>query len=381
MKSLHYYKLLVFALSFPLMVEASGPAPFGDIPASLSIGTGQSVRRNAGGTAFESYTPSVGVPGGSNTQLQYNNSNAFGGISSLTYDGVIPLTLAMPDLQVTETVGFRVQNNTAATNTIQRQFSPAIELIGQVWNGAVSKSVGFRLTNEPNNGDTGRGVLWLQSSNDNLATWPDLFYIDTTGSTVTPQIVLSFTGTSDAPAIAFDSNSALGIYTDNGNIQATSNIGIPDENIFTWVSNDTGIARNDAGIVEINNGTPGTQAKIIANNIYQKITFVVDAGGVLTTGTKNPIKIGLPGTLASWTMMCKPSGSVTVDVLRSATGNGLPVTSIVGVGTKPAISSNVEANGLTTDWGSPSLAADDNLAISLSGISTATYVELTLYYQ
>jgi len=114
------------------------------------------------------------------------------------------------------------------------------------------------------------------------------------------------------------------------------------------------------------------------------ITFFVDgAGGVLSTGTKNPIKVPYGGTLQGWTMMCSPSGSVTADVLRAADGAGLPVTSIVGGGgTKPAVASNVEAKSTSfSGWTSTTITANDNLAFSLSGITNATYCVLTLYYQ
>lgn len=47
----------------------------------------QSIRVNAGQTALEYYTPSTGAPGGLNTQIQYNNSGAFGGITGATTDG------------------------------------------------------------------------------------------------------------------------------------------------------------------------------------------------------------------------------------------------------------------------------------------------------
>jgi hypothetical protein len=89
------------------------------------------------------------------------------------------------------------------------------------------------------------------------------------------------------------------------------------------------------------------------------------------------------GTLAGWVMTCKPSGSVTADVFRSANTAGLPVTSIVGgSGTKPAVSTNVENSSTSfTSWTSTTITAKDNLCISLSGITTATYVQLTLYYQ
>jgi hypothetical protein len=82
-------------------------------------------------------------------------------------------------------------------------------------------------------------------------------------------------------------------------------------------------------------------------------------------------------------MMCVPSGSVTADVFRAADGAGLPVTSIVGgSGTKPAVASSVENKSTSfTSWTSTTITANDNLAFSLSGITNATYCELTLYYQ
>lgn len=113
------------------------------------------------------------------------------------------------------------------------------------------------------------------------------------------------------------------------------------------------------------------------------VTFVVDgSGGVLTAGTKHPIKIPYSGTLQGWLLIASPSGSVTVDVFRAANGAGLPVTSIIGPGTKPALSSAVENSSATfPSWTSTTLTAKDNLAISLSGISAVTYCALTLYYQ
>lgn len=129
----------------------------------------------------------------------------------------------------------------------------------------------------------------------------------------------------------------------------------------------------------------------LANTLFEAysptghtVTFAVDGSGtVLTTGTKNPIKIPFGGTLQGWVMMCKPSGSVTADVYRAADGAGLPVTSIVGgSGIKPAISSDVENDSTSfTSWTSTTLTAKDNLAINLSGITSATYVQLTLYFR
>ncbi len=122
---------------------------------------------------------------------------------------------------------------------------------------------------------------------------------------------------------------------------------------------------------------------VYAVGLPKSLTFVVDgSGAVLTTGTKNPGKIPYGGTLIGWTLMGKPSGSVTVDVFRAANTAGLPTVSIIGSGTKPALSSAVENSSTSfTNWTSTTLGDKDNLAISLSGVSTVTYVELTLYYK
>lgn len=131
----------------------------------------------------------------------------------------------------------------------------------------------------------------------------------------------------------------------------------------------------------------GVAQQIDTNRTWNEdhsVTFVVDGAGiVLGTGTKNPVKIPFGGTLQGWTATCKPSCSITIDVLRAADGAGLPVTSIVGLtGTKPFITTAVENSSTDfTNWTSTTLAAKDNLAISLSGITAATYVELTLYYK
>lgn len=118
--------------------------------------------------------------------------------------------------------------------------------------------------------------------------------------------------------------------------------------------------------------------------LMKSVTFVVDGAGiVLTTGTKNPVKIPFGGTLAGWTIEAKPSGSVTLDIYRSADGAGLPVTSIVGgTGTKPSITTNTENSGTNfTNWTSTTLVAKDNLAINVDSATTVTYVALTLYYK
>ncbi len=130
----------------------------------------------------------------------------------------------------------------------------------------------------------------------------------------------------------------------------------------------------------------GVTQQINTNRIwesYQKVTFDINGVGiVIAAGTKlpgaSPLVAG--GTLIGWKMTCTPSGNVSVDLLRSTSGD--PVVSMVGSGTKPAISSNTEAHGTITDWTtSMVLTANDRLAVTLSGINSVTHVVITFYWQ
>lgn len=71
------------------------------------------VRVNAGETAFELGTASGGTPGGSDTQVQYNNASAFGGITGATTDGTV-LTLTDP---VTNAITFSGNQSIPAWTT------------------------------------------------------------------------------------------------------------------------------------------------------------------------------------------------------------------------------------------------------------------------
>jgi hypothetical protein len=70
-----------------------------DVPNSYSGQAGKVVAVNATATGLE-FVTSGGSPGGSNTQVQFNNSGAFGGSASFTWDGsqlaVIKQTITSP---------------------------------------------------------------------------------------------------------------------------------------------------------------------------------------------------------------------------------------------------------------------------------------------
>lgn len=166
------------------------------------------------------------------------------------------------------------------------------------------------------------------------------------------------------------------------NSSATTRKIIVSDGTNWTASTETYAVPGTSGNLLTSNGTNWTSAAAAAQT--HAVTFVVDgSGAVLTTGTKSYTKIPYGGTLTGWLLIGSPSGSVTIDIFRAADGAGLPVTSIIGgSGTKPALSSAVENSSTSfTSWTSTTLTAKDNMAISLSGITTTTYCALTLYYQ
>jgi len=115
----------------------------------------------------------------------------------------------------------------------------------------------------------------------------------------------------------------------------------------------------------------------------RSVTFVVRTleGQPIITGVKRSGKIPFGGTLVGWTMMCNPQGSITVQLLRSADGAGLPVSSISGTG-NPAISLSVENHSTNfTGWSSTTLTPFDNLALNVLFVANVNYVTFTLYYR
>ena len=145
-------------------------------------------------------------------------------------------------------------------------------------------------------------------------------------------------------------------------------------------------ATNTWTSVTIGSGLDFTGATLSATAQAQShtVSFAVDGNGVaISAGTYSWVKIPYGGTLTGWTLIGSPSGSITVDIIRATDTNGLPVSSIVGGGgTKPALSTAVENKSTSfTGWTSTTLNAFDNLAVTVSGVTSTTYCVLVLYYQ
>lgn len=128
-------------------------------------------------------------------------------------------------------------------------------------------------------------------------------------------------------------------------------------------------------------------AMLATLGVTKKISFALnpDPGdSVITTGIKNAYTKSFDaGTLVAWTLICRPSGSITIDILRSANGAGLPVTSIVGAGTEPAVSGGVENSSTSfASWTSTAITSLDNWVPEVTAADgVVDYSQLTLYFR
>jgi len=119
------------------------------------------------------------APGGSDTQLQYNNSSAFGGAAGLTTDGTNLNILAQGDLRLQDTTGNQYVAHQAAGTTTTYTVT---------WPGAVATSNDQILTST-----TGGVLSWVDNSGgtdwqtvvtgtSQAATAGNGYFIDTTSN-------------------------------------------------------------------------------------------------------------------------------------------------------------------------------------------------------
>lgn len=271
-------------------------------------------------SGFSGYSGSGGgTPGSPTTSIQYNNAGAFGGSANYTWTNASNLvTLTGAPAANTVADGLLVTDTTAATAANQ-QYSPALHFTGQGWKTtatAASQAVDFRMYNVPVQGAANPTGNLTIDSQVNAGGYGNATTISTTGqlsvnSNVTGaaqtllitatdpgtgasnynsivfnnghgagnfknQFVLQSAGTTKyALGNDFNGNATQNFFIYDGNvaksifqINATSSIVVNNTNIFGWSSGDatgaidTGLLRNAAGVVEVNNGTSGTFATL-----------------------------------------------------------------------------------------------------------------------
>jgi len=138
-----YAKMQAASATSKLIGSSASSTALGEITLGTNLSITGSTINAAGGTTS---------PGGSNTQIQYNNSGAFGGIGSATFDGTIPITLTLTPASNTYATGLLLTDTTTAPSTGNQQYSPSAIFHGSGWKTtatAGAQPVDMRLTLVP----------------------------------------------------------------------------------------------------------------------------------------------------------------------------------------------------------------------------------------
>jgi hypothetical protein len=174
--------------------------------------------------------------------------------------------------------------------------------------------------------------------------------------------------------------------TSNGSVTINASL-VGARNAYKWNglqqcgSGDivAGFVYRATPLAALNGGLGGFVVDAIGvNNNAVDFEVVIDGGGSpIATGPKGFFRIPYGCTIATWSVIADQSGSISIDILR--TNGAIPITSIVGGGTKPNLTAQ-QFVGPTAPvgWTSTTLAPNDYLGITVSSAATVTRVTLIL---
>lgn len=246
----------------------------------ITLGTNLSMS----GTVLNA-TGGGGAPGGTDGQVQYRvNSTTFGGISNATSDGTT-LTLTSPKIltDIKDTNGNTLLGITATGSAVNYMmlanaattFGPTLSAVGTDPNIPLNLSA--------------KGNSYVQITNSNT-TATGFSITNTSVGGKTWGLTSNGSASVDVGAFAFYNGSKTPLQLD------TTHVSTYAGSTFGWWSDasfagsgtyDTGLGRNAAGVVEVNNGTLGTFKDLKADHVnvvtgYQKgaAEFPIAANGV-----------------------------------------------------------------------------------------------------
>lgn len=278
-----------------IYIQANDSTHIQALPAATAdSGLGIRSTRNVFGypvsTVVKFPLPPTLSPGGSNTQLQFNNSGTFGGTSNMTWDETnTGLTIQKDGLGMTQTntSGLILTNNTAAASAAQ-QISPAIRWRGFGWKTdatAASQPVDFRAY-----------VVPTQSSFSALGAW---------------HLQAAINEGSYATRLLVNHNAITGEFTSSGLRLAGGGISIasttPIANNFNWGSSTftfaststTSSAQDVLTFGGTGNATTGTTNFVRFNHTFSPTsgtgagTTILVAPTINQTGGANGITRGI----------------------------------------------------------------------------------------
>lgn len=333
-----------------------------------------------------------GTPGGSDTQVQYNNAGSFGGITGATTDGTT-LTLVAPVLGtpasgvLTNCTGTASGLTAGAVSTISGLISAGsnITITGSGTSGspysiaASGGGSGANLTDaitQTGHGFSVGNVVYLNGSTYTLAKADTAADAEVVGivsavadannfTLLTAGYITGLSGLT-AGTVYFLSPSSAGALT----ATAPSTVGQISKPLLIADSTTSGYFNNWRGSVVSAAST---------NLAYRSISFTFDGGGSALTSGKVAYLATIPyaGTITAWDIVADQSGSAVIDVWKA--NAAVPtVANTITASAKPTISSAQSAfGGAITGW-TTSVAAGDVFGAHLDSCSTVTSVTLTI---
>ena len=234
----------------------------GDVAYFVSLGAGNWRCTGYQKANGQSVVASGGSPGGSTTQVQYNNAGAFAGMSGWSWDDTN-----------------RALTATGATVTTSKPLYWGT----QTWNNASTAFTAFG------------------------------YDITLTAFNASGSKALKITYNSGAGTyLSIDANSGLTSLiaaTTTGRVTAGTDVIVSNGLLYLNSAGDTAIKRNAAGVAEINNGTGGTFRDL-------KLRSLISSGGFVATDAAAPT-IASASTIAPAKQVSFVSGTTTISTITA----------------------------------------------------------------
>jgi hypothetical protein len=279
-----------------------------------------------------------GNPGGSDTQVQFNDGGVFGGDAGLTYNKTTDVISITGGVNVATGGDYKINSTSVLTSTT-------------LGSGVVNSSL------------TSVGTLTILAVDNITINGNEVSSTNANGN-----IDLNPNGTGfvrildDAPLRFMDA--------DNSNYAAiTAPASITSDYTITLPA--AGGSAND--VLQFD---ASQNASFVSNT--RTLNFVIDGGGsVITTGSKGYVVIDGNYTVTGWTILADQSGSIVVDVNRATYTNFPTFTNIDGT-EPPTLSAAQKAEDLTLSSWTTTLSARDVLEFNVASATTVTRVTVAL---